>query len=158
VRSAELVLVCNISAFRRGHTHPGEACHIIGAGPVPVSVAWDVADDAFIKAVLHDGVAIDTVAHYGRHINAELRTALGLGVPPAFDGAVCAEEGCDRRYHLQFDHRDPVAHLGPTSLENLQPMCRRCHGEKTERDRRAGLLTPASVDPDPDDPDEPFPP
>jgi len=152
-RNAELVLVCDISAFQRGHTHPGEVCHIVGFGPVAVSVARDVALDGFIKAVLHDGVTIGTVAHFGRHINAELRTALGLGDPPTFEGAVCTKEGCDRRYHLQFDHRDPVAHRGPTTFENLEPLCRPHHAEKTDRDRRAGLLTP-----DPDDGPEPFPP
>jgi Domain of unknown function (DUF222)/HNH endonuclease len=156
--TAELVLVCDVSAFWRGHTHPGEVCQIIGFGPVAVSVAWDVAQhDAFIKAVLHDGVTISTVAHFGRHINAELRTALALGDPPIFEGSVCAEEGCDRRYHLQFDHDDPVAHRGPTSFENLQALCGPHHREKTERDRRAGLLTP-NRGPHDDDPDGPFPP
>jgi hypothetical protein len=141
-RSAELVLVCDVGAMRRGHTHPGEACHIIGGGPVPVSVAWDVAKTGFVKAVLHDGVRIDTVAHFGRYIKAELRTALGLGDPPLFAGAVCSEEGCDRRYHLQIDHLDPVAHGGPTSYQNLNPKCGADHREKTRRDREAGLLGP----------------
>jgi hypothetical protein len=140
--SAELVLVCDIAAFQRGHAHRGEVCHVIGAGPVPVSVAWDLAQEVFIKAVLHDGVEIGTVAHYGRHINATLRTALGLGHPPDFDGAVCVEAGCDRRYNLEWDHVDPVAHHGPTSFDNLQPRCRPCHREKTRRDRQAGLLDP----------------
>jgi hypothetical protein len=99
-RRAELVLVCDIAAFWRGHTHPGEVCLVIGGGPVPVSVAQDLATEAFIKTVLHDGVDIGTVAHYGRYMKAELRTALGLGRPPLFDGVVCVEEGCDRRYHL----------------------------------------------------------
>jgi hypothetical protein len=142
-RSAELVLVCDIAAYRRGHRHHGEACHVIGGGPVPVTVARDLAVDAFIKAVLHDGIDITTVVHYGRHIKAELRTALGLGLPPDFDGAVCADDGCDRRYGLQWDHVDPYIHGGPTSFENLQPRCRPHHREKTERDRAAGLLRPA---------------
>ena len=41
--------------------------------------AHQTAEDAFIKAVTHDGVRIGTVAHFGRHIPAELRTALELG-------------------------------------------------------------------------------
>ncbi len=137
---AELILVCDIAAFRRGHTHAGELCEVIGGGPVPVSVAQEVATEAFIKAVLHDGVNITTVAHYGRYQKAELRTALGLGPPPLFDGAVCTNEGCDRRYHLEWDHIDPVANHGPTSYENLVPRCTPHHREKTRRDREAGLL------------------
>ncbi len=147
---ADLVLVCDISAFQRGHSHPDEVCHVIGGGPVPVSVAQDLAQRAFIKAVLHDGEAITTVAHFGRHISAKLRTALGLGAPPLFDGAVCGEEGCGRRYHLEWDHRDPVAHLGPTSMDNLGPLCHPCHKEKTRRDREAGLLKPRPPSPKPD--------
>jgi len=158
-KNAELVLVCDISAFQRGHTHPGEVCHVIGGGPMPVSVAWDLAQEgAFVKAVLHDGVVIGTVAHFGRHINAELRTALGLGDPPLFDGAACAAAGCDRRHRLQWDHVDPVANRGPTKFDNLQPLCSPCHAEKTRRDREAGLLDPHPPDylddADPDDGDD----
>jgi len=52
-------------------------------------VSWvrEVAADAFLKAVIHDGVAIQTVAHFGRHIGAELRGALELGAPPASRGS-----------------------------------------------------------------------
>ena len=38
-------------------------------------------EDPFVKVVLHDGVRIDTVAHLGRHIRAEFRTALDLSGP-----------------------------------------------------------------------------
>lgn len=139
--SSDVVLVCDLAAYRRGHSEGDEVCHIVGGGPVPVSVVKDALDhDAFVKAVLHDGVRIETVKHFGRHINAELRTALDLGPPPGFDGTVCAN-GCGRRHHLQWDHRDPVAHRGPTSYDNLQPLCWDCHAHKTEVDREAGLLT-----------------
>jgi hypothetical protein len=69
-----------------------------------------------------------------------LRTALELGTAPAFEGALCVEEGCDRRYHLERDHLDPVANGGMTSYENLASRCRPHHVEKTERDRDAGRL------------------
>jgi Domain of unknown function (DUF222)/HNH endonuclease len=139
----ELVLVCDLNAYRRGHAHPGEACHVRGGGPLPVERVRELSEDAFIKAVLHDGVRIETVKHFGRHISAELRTALELGLPPGFEGAVCAEPGCGRRYGLEWDHVDPVAHGGPTSYQNLQPRCWPHHRHKTEGDRAAGLLTPA---------------
>jgi uncharacterized protein DUF222/HNH endonuclease len=136
--SADLVIVCDLRAYRRGHAHPGEPCHILGGGPVSVSLVRDLSADAFLKAALHDGVRIDTVVHFGRHVKAELRTALELGAPPDFDGVSCVQ--CDRRHGLQWDHVDPRANRGPTSYENLQPLCWPHHQEKTERDRTAGLL------------------
>lgn len=135
-------VVVDLSALRRGHAHPGEACHIVGGGPVAVDWVRLVMADAFIKAVLHDGVRIRNVAHFGRHMSAELRTALDLGPPPGFDGAKCSAPGCERRYGLEWDHVDPVAHDGPTSYDNLQGLCKPHHWEKTERDRQAGLHGP----------------
>lgn len=140
---ADLVLVCDLAAYRRGYAHPGESCHIAGGGPVPVCWVREMAKDAFIKAVLHDGVDISTVAHFGRHLKAELRTALELGGPPDFEGLACLEPGCGRRYGLQFDHIEPLASNGPPSYANLQALC--CwphHSQKTERDRKEGRLTP----------------
>jgi hypothetical protein len=138
--STDLVLVCHLDAYRRGHAHEGEPCHVVGGGPLPVPVVRRLAEDAFLKVVLHDGVRIETVAHFGRHIPAELRTALEVGSPPRFDGAECVEEGCGRRYGLEWDHVDPVAHGGPTSYDNLAARCWPHHRAKTERDRQAGLL------------------
>ncbi len=136
-RSADLVIVCDLRAFRRGHAHPGERVHLVGGGPIAVSVVKELAEDAFLKAVLHDGTRIETVAHYGRHINTEVLTALTLGAPPDFDGVSCSQAGCDRRYHLERDHVNPRGNHGPTSLENLQLLCWPHHQEKTARDRRA---------------------
>ncbi len=137
---ADMVVVCDVNAFRRRHTHPGEACHIIGGGPVPVDVVRQISQDAFLKIAFHDGVDTFKVCHLGRHIPAELRTALELGKPPSFEGAACAD--CGRRHGLQWDHVDPVKHQGPTSYHNLQARCWADHHEKTERDRQAGLLGP----------------
>ncbi len=80
---AELVLVCDLDAYRRGHAHAGEVCQIQAGGPLPVERVRQLSEDAFIKIVLHDGVRISTVKHLGRHIPAELRTALDLGPRPA---------------------------------------------------------------------------
>jgi hypothetical protein len=55
-------------------------------------------------------------------------------------GTTCVEEGCGRKRGLEWDHVDPVANHGPTSYENLKPRCWPHHQEKTERDRKAGLL------------------
>jgi len=139
-RRADLVVVCDLRAYRRGQAQDDEPCHLVGGGPIPVSLARRLGADAFLKAVLHDGVAIHTVAHFGRHIPVTLRTALELGAPPDFDGVSCAGAGCERRHGLEWDHVDPVAHNGPTSFANLEARCCACHREKTEADRAAGLL------------------
>jgi len=137
---ADLVIVCDLQAYRRGHVHEGEPCHIVGGGPIPVSLARELGRDAFLKAVLHDGTEIHTIAHFGRKYPAVLRTALDLGGPPDFNGNVCAAPGCGRRYHLQRDHIDPVANGGLTSYANNQLLCPPDHRIKTEQDRKAGLL------------------
>src|SRR5579884_1263573 len=46
-RSADLVIVCDLRAYRRGHAHEGEPCHIAGGGPIPVSLARRLGQDAF---------------------------------------------------------------------------------------------------------------
>ncbi len=137
---ADVVIVCDLRAWRRGHAHEGEPCHIVGGGPIPVSVAKELGRDAFLKAVLHTGTELHTIAHFGRRYPAVLRTALDLGVPPEFNGNVCAAGGCDRRYHLQRDHIDPVANGGLTTYLNNQPLCPPDHRIKTEQDRKVGLL------------------
>ena len=80
---ADVVFVIDHRAYTRGHAHPGEPCHVIGGGPVPVSAVREQVPTAFVKAVLHDGTHIQQVVHYGRRRSAELNTALELGRPPA---------------------------------------------------------------------------
>jgi hypothetical protein len=148
-RSADVVFVIDSRAYQRGHAHPGEPCHVIGGGPVPVRAVRARIDDAFVKAVLHNGIEIQLVAHHGRRRSAQLQTALELGAPPLFEGVTCTEPGCDRTYGLQWDHKNPCANGGLTTLTNIHPLCTPHHVEKTERDRRAGLLSGRARGPDP---------
>ena len=136
----DMTIVCDINAYRRGHTIGGEVCHIVGGGPIPVSVVRELAKDAFLKAVIHDGVNIHTVKHFGRHYPAALRTALNLGPPPAFPGRRCKH--CGKPFGLQRDHEDPLANGGATEHSNIQDLCYSCHQEKTGQDRKAGRLGP----------------
>jgi hypothetical protein len=132
---AEVVVVVDLSAYRRGHAHPGELSHIVGGGPVPVRFVKQAMKDAFVKAVVHDGVKVLRVKHFGRHMKAEVRTALELGQPPGFEGAKCSFPGCDRRYGLEWDHVRPLSRHGPTNYDNLQPLCKPHHWEKTQQDK-----------------------
>jgi hypothetical protein len=111
--------------------------HLIGGGPVDKATMFEMARQASIKAVLHDGIEIRTVAHYGPKMPVHLRTALELGKPPDFDGVACV--GCGRRFHLAWDHIDPQANGGPWSFDNNQPLCWDCHVAKSAADRKAGL-------------------
>jgi hypothetical protein len=142
--ATDVVVVVDVNALRRGSAKADEPCHVIGGGPIPVDLARELSKDAFLKAVIHDGVAIHTVAHFGRRRPAALDTALMLGGAPIFEGVACVEDGCERRYGLQWDHIDPVANGGLTSLTNLQAECTPHHKRKTERDRSAGLLAGAA--------------
>jgi 5-methylcytosine-specific restriction endonuclease McrA len=83
---------------------------------------------------MHDGTKVDSIVHYGRRRPALLQSVLDLGDPPDFDGPRCSAEGCDRRLGLEWDHRQPVAHGGSTTWENLQPLCDRHHADKTTRE------------------------
>ena len=98
--TADVSFVVDLNAYRRGHAEGDEACHIIGGSRVTVEMVrqWIADYDPFIKAVIHDGVEIKFVKHFGRHMSAELRTALHLGTPPLLHGAVChCEAECGRR-------------------------------------------------------------
>ena len=139
----ELIVRVDHTAFTRGHTHPGEVCEIRDLGPVPVSVAREIADDAFLKALFHDGTEIKLVKHFGRHIPAELRTAL------MDRHQVCVDPGCNRCQGLELDHFDPVAQGGETSDANVGPKCKPSHKAKTRADnartramKDAGTLPP----------------
>jgi hypothetical protein len=96
--------------------------HLIGGGPVAKATMLELVKQASIKAVLHDGTDITTVAHYGKSMPAHLRTALELGRPPDLDGVTCSC-GCGRRYHLEWHHLDPQANGGEWSARNLRPHC-----------------------------------
>ncbi|MDQ1397356.1 MAG: hypothetical protein QOG64_2615, partial [Acidimicrobiaceae bacterium] len=136
----EVVLVADIRSYLRGRASRAEVSQIVGGGPVPVGVIREeVEGGAFVKGVLHDGVRVQVVKHFGRHIPAELRTVLDLGPPPGFEGKRCGC-GCGKRYKLQFNHVDPMANHGPTCLANLNPLTPAEHAAKTRRDREAGLL------------------
>jgi hypothetical protein len=120
----ELVLDINLETLRRGCVDPDETCTIRGVGPVPVEVARDWVHDAFIKAVIRDGTDIKQVVHYGRHVPAHVRTALGI------IDQVCSVPGCANP-RVELDHDQRHADLGPSSVANLRPLCVHHHRQRT---------------------------
>jgi 5-methylcytosine-specific restriction endonuclease McrA len=105
-----------------GNHLPGKRCEIPGVGPVNVDWVRSILGEAFVTAIIKHGTDITTVAHFGRNINAELKTALLV------QGAECVV--CGHRGYLEIDHHHDLAKGGPTSLANLGPLCWTCHHRK----------------------------
>ena len=89
-------------------------------GAVPVDVAiGEILAGAFVKVVLTDGVDVSKVAHVGRHIPAELRTAI-----LERDGFCCVRPGCSSSHRLEIHHyKVDFAKGGATAYWNLGPLC-----------------------------------
>jgi hypothetical protein len=111
-------------ALLRGWTEAGEVCEIVGQGPIPVTVASRLLDDAFIKAVLVDGTDVLAVSHPGRNIPERLRTAIEEM------HRECDIDGCHVTSNLEIDHNQPVEEFGKTELCNLGRLCLHHHHHK----------------------------
>ncbi len=118
-------VVVGHETLKRGELVPGEVCEIPGVGPVDVNWVRQQLGSAFLTAVIAKGKDILTVAHLGRHIPAELMTALLVG------GRECDAEGCNHRGYLERDHVHDHAKGGPTSYKNMCWLCYRHHRLKT---------------------------
>jgi hypothetical protein len=118
-------IVVDHGALVRGGTADGEVCEIPGVGPVDVSWVKELLDSAFLTVVIKKGKDIRTVAHLGRHVPAEVMTALIVS------GRECDVEGCDCRGYLERDHVQDHARGGLTSFENLGWLCYRHHRLKS---------------------------
>ena len=142
-RRPELVVLVSHEVATRGwrDVREGEVCKIPGIGPVGPEVAKEIARDAFVNGVLYDGKDLRQLKRWSRDIPIEVRVALELGEPPAFDGVSCVD--CRNRFRTEFDHVQPRVAGGPSSNGNLKPRCWSCHHAKTARDRRASRLRPA---------------
>jgi hypothetical protein len=120
-----LHVVVDYDALVRGHTVAGERCEIPGVGPVPVSVARQLSEDAILKVLVTKGVDVVAVAHAGYTIPAHLRSALELRDPK------CIVPRCDVRRGLQIDHRNTFNRTRVTKLDDLARLCRWHHHQKT---------------------------
>jgi hypothetical protein len=94
-----------------------------------VSVDWvrSILGHAFVTAIIKKGRDITSVAQLGRHIPAELRTALTVS------GRECSVEGCSGREYLELDHCEiDYAKQGPTAWWNLTWLCSIHHSRKSQ--------------------------
>jgi hypothetical protein len=137
------------TALVRGNAVEGETCSIPGVGPVNVAWVREMLGEAFVTAVIKNGRDIKTVAHFGRHIPAHLRTAMILG------GRECVIVGCHAHGYLEVDHCEiDYAKGGPAAWWNLDYGCSVHHRQKTRgwklgpRDPMTGkrTLTPPDTD------------
>jgi hypothetical protein len=138
---ATIVVRVDKKAFDRGRSEPGDLCEIPGVGPIPVSVARKLSQDAILKALIVDGTDVRSISHPGRTIPAKLRTAVEEAYPE------CAADGCHADRHLEFDHIVPVSEGGPTAFGNLQ---RFCHWHHDEKHTGGGSRSRAGPGPPPD--------
>jgi hypothetical protein len=123
---ATVHVVIDHGALMRGGAVGGEVCEIPGVGPVDVGWVKELMGSAFLTAVIKNGKDIMTVAHLGRHVPAEVMTALLV------NGRECCVEGCHNRGYLEIDHRHGYAQGGPTAFWNLGYFCSGDHDKKTK--------------------------
>jgi hypothetical protein len=135
------------AALVRGNAIEGETCEIPGVGPVDVAWVREMLGEAFVTAVIRKGRDITTVAHFGRHIPAHLRTAMIVG------GRECVVAGCHARGYLEIDHCEiDYANGGPAAWWNLDFGCSVHHRRKTRgwrlgpRDPKTGKRTLSAPD------------
>jgi hypothetical protein len=121
----QVVVRVDLSALLRGQSTPGETSEIDDLGPIPVPMARDLANDSFLAVLFHRAGDIKAVSHFGRTINATLRTAL------VHRDRTCVVPGCGVSYGLEIDHVLPFAEGGPTELDNLALLCHHHHFLKT---------------------------
>ncbi|MFP4513670.1 MAG: hypothetical protein ACLFRV_12055 [Acidimicrobiales bacterium] len=126
VRHAIVVTVPH-AAFWRGHTTAGETCEVPGVGPVPVSEVHKlVDDDPIIKTVVTKGRDITALGTATRSIREDLRLAVAL----SSDGT-CEVPDCEARRFVELDHEWEYHKGGPTTYDNLRPLCTFHHDLRT---------------------------
>jgi hypothetical protein len=124
-KPTECKVTVDSAALARGHTEPGERCEIDGIGPVPVTTARALLDDAAISVLVKDGDDITAVTRKGRTIPAKIRRALEAKYP------VCGVKSCANDQFLEIDHIRPISEGGTTDIHNCWRICKHHHILKT---------------------------
>lgn len=122
---ATIIVRVDHAALVRGWREGGECCEIDGVGPVPVATVQAMMSDAFLAAVVTDGIDVRRVVHLGRQPTKAMETALIVRDP------TCVVPGCNVRTGLEIDHVDGWAATGVTRLDTLARLCHLHHAQKT---------------------------
>ena len=119
-------IVFDHAVLVKGGVGTGDTCEIPGVGPVDFEWVRDLLGSAFLTAVIKKGKDITTVAHLGRHVPAEIMTALLVG------GRECDVDGCDCPRLSGADHSeiDYAKRVGRQRYWNLGWLCYAHHKRK----------------------------
>jgi Domain of unknown function (DUF222)/HNH endonuclease len=151
-KPVEVRVTVDSAALARGHTKSGERCEITGVGPVPVTTARALLDDAAVAVITRDGDDITAVSSPKRTIPTKVRRALEARYP------ACAVSTCSNDQFLEIDHIVSLEDHGRTEIDNLWRLCSHHHRLKTyEGWKVVGRNGTRDLIP-PDDPDPPGPP
>jgi len=129
-KPVEVRVTVDSAALARGHTTTGERCEIDRVGPVPVTTARALLDDASVAVMVRDGDDITAVSSPKRTIPAKLRRALEARYP------TCGVKSCANDQFLEIDHVVPVEEHGQTNIINTWRICSHHHDLKTYGDWR----------------------
>jgi Domain of unknown function (DUF222)/HNH endonuclease len=124
-KPVEVRVTVDSAALARGHTEPGERCEIDGVGPVAVTTARALLDDAAVTVMTHDGDDITAVSSPKRTIPTKIRRGLEARYP------TCGVRGCANDRFLEIDHIVPLEQHGRTEIHNLWRLCSHHHRLKT---------------------------
>jgi Domain of unknown function (DUF222)/HNH endonuclease len=124
-KPVEVRVTVDSAAIARGHTDAGERCEIDRLGPVPVTTARALLEDAAVAVMVRDGDDITAVSSPKRVIPAKLRRALEARYP------TCGVKSCANDQFLEIDHIVPLVEGGRTELANLWRPCSHHHHLKT---------------------------
>jgi 5-methylcytosine-specific restriction endonuclease McrA len=124
-KPVEVRVTVDSAALSRGRSKRGERCEIDRVGPVPVTTARALLDDASVAVLIRDGDDITAVSSPRRTVSTKLRRALEARYP------TCGVKACANDRFLEIDHIVPVAAHGCTEIENLWRLCSHHHRLKT---------------------------
>jgi hypothetical protein len=125
VKEPEVRVEGDLAAIERGYVEPGERMELVGIGPIPVTIARSLLNDARVSILSREGAEITRITSPKRTIPAALRRWVERAYP------MCGHLGCGSRERLQIDHVIPIEEHGPSEKGNLWRLCTYHHKLKT---------------------------